>query len=426
MTSPIAPTRAACEAYDRADPLAQLREQFELPPGVIYLDGNSLGALPKPTAQRVATAVRNDWGSGLIRSWNTAGWMHLPGRVGDLIARLIGANPGEVIATDSTSVNLYKVLHAAMAIGASGQRRTILTQRDNFPTDLYMAAEVCRTHGGEMRMVREPEVAAAIDSTTAIVMLTHVNYRTGTFHDMAAVTRAAHDAGALVVWDLSHSAGALPVDLTGSDADFAIGCGYKYLNGGPGAPAFAWVHPRLVDRTPQPLTGWIGHARPFEFAAGYAPAAGIQRYMSGTPQVLGLVALEEGVRSVLAAEPLGGLGAIRAKSVALSTLFIDLVDARCRGFDVAVASPRDPARRASQVSLTVPDGAYAIMQALIARGVIGDFRAGPDGDPDLMRFGFTPLYTSAVDVFDAVEVLHAVVASGEWREARFQQRAAVT
>ena len=414
-----------CRALDARDPLLPLRELFTLPAGVIYLDGNSLGPLPKAAPERIARAVREEWGEGLIRSWNTAGWFDLPRKLGDRIATLIGAGPGEVVATDSTSINLFKVLSAAVAIAAADApgRRTIVSERSNFPTDLYIAEGLCRERGLRLQLVEPEEIAGAVDDDTAVLMLTHVNYRTGAMHDMASVTRAAHAAGALVVWDLAHSAGAVEVDLRGADADFAIGCGYKYLNGGPGAPAFVWVHPRHAERFWQPLSGWWGHAAPFEFTPDYRPAPGIARYLCGTQPVLSLVALECGLATLLAAEPLGGMAALRRKSLALTDLFIALVEERCAGHGLSLATPREHARRGSQVCLTRAEGAYAIVQALIARGVIGDFRAGP---PDILRFGLTPLYLGYEDVWNAVEQLRDVLATGAWRRPEFNQRHAVT
>jgi kynureninase len=426
---------------DAADPLAGLRELFSLPEGVIYLDGNSLGALPKATPERVAVAVCDEWGDGLIRSWNDAGWIALPQRVGDRIGALVGARPGETVAADSTSVNLFKVLSAAARIvradDAGGARRVIVSERQNFPTDLYIAEGLCRELGWTLELLEPPAIAGRLAGErgrdVAILMLTQVNYRTGALHDMAAVTALAHAAGALAVWDLAHSAGALPVDLHGADADFAIGCGYKFLNGGPGAPAFVWAHPRHAERFWQPLSGWMGHATPFAFQPGYVPAPGIGRFLCGTPAVLSLTALDCGLDTLEAAAPLGGMAALREKSIALTQLFVELVDERVAEFGFAVASPRDAAARGSQVSLTC-DGAdgYAIVQALIARGVIGDFRAGTAPDrhgpalPDILRFGFTPLYLRFVDVYDAVEHLVQVMATGEYREARFNKRSAVT
>lgn len=413
-----------CRALDTQDPLHGLRDLFTLPAGVIYLDGNSLGPLPKAAPERIARAVREEWGEGLIRAWNTAGWFEMPRRLGDRIGMLIGARPGEVVATDSTSVNLFKVLSAALSMVEAGApaRRVVLSERSNFPTDLYIAQELCRERGFELRLLEAQDIPRALGPHTAVLMLTHVNYRTGAMHDMAAVTRAAHDAGALAVWDLAHSAGAVEVDLHAADADFAVGCGYKYLNGGPGAPAFVWVHPRHADRFRQPLSGWWGHAAPFAFSSEYQPAEGISRYLCGTQPVLSMTALECGLDTLLAAEPLGGMAALRRKSLALTDLFIALVEERC-GHGLGLATPRAHAQRGSQVCLTREEGAYAIVQALIARGVIGDFRAG---SPDILRFGFTPLYLRFEDVWDAVEHLRQVLETAEWRRPEFNRQHAVT
>jgi kynureninase len=427
-------TRQDCLRLDAQDPLAALREQFELPPDVIYLDGNSLGVLPRATAARVQQVVADEWGRDLIKSWNTAGWIDLPQRVGNKIARLVGAGENELVVADSTSVNLFKVLSAAAKIvreessGPGPQRRVIVSERANFPTDLYIAESLCREIGWDLELLEADDIGQRLNEEVALLMLTHVNYRTGRMHDMATLTAQAHAAGVRVVWDLAHSAGAVPVDLRAAQADFAVGCGYKYLNGGPGAPAFVWVNPEHADRFWQPLAGWMGHAAPFEFTPGYRPAAGIARYLCGTPPVLSLAALECGVDTLLAAEPFGGMAALRAKSVALTELYIALVDSRCAELGMSVVSPRDAARRGSQVCLAQAhaDAAYPIVQALIARGVIGDFRAGDASTPDILRFGFTPLFTRFVDVWDAVEQLCQVLQGGEWREARFNQRAAVT
>lgn len=430
-------TRDDCLARDAADPLAPLRGLFALErtdaQAIIYLDGNSLGALPRAAPDRVRQVVEDEWGVGLIRSWNDAGWIALSQQVGDKVARLLGTAPGEVVVADSTSVNLYKVLSAAIAIAAvdSPHRRRIVSERTNFPTDLYIADTLAQAHGLELALVEDHEIPACLDDRPAILLLTHVNYRTGRMHRMAEVTRAAHEVGALMIWDLAHSAGAMPVAVYGDGApeeaaDFAVGCGYKYLNGGPGAPAFAWAHPRHVARMDreawrQPLSGWLGHAVPFEFTPDYRPAPGISRFVCGTPPVLSLAALECGVDTVIAADAHGGLAAVRHKSIALTELFIELVESRCSGHGLALATPRHADDRGSQVAFAHPTDGYAIMQALIARGVIGDFRA-----PDLLRFGFTPLYTRFADVWDAVDRLEHVLASGEWRAPRFSVRAAVT
>ncbi|HRC37225.1 MAG TPA: kynureninase [Rubrivivax sp.] len=423
-------TRDEALALDAADALAPLREQFSLPPGLIYLDGNSLGVLPKATAARVQQVVQQEWGVDLIQSWNTAGWMELPQRVGDKIARLVGAGPGELVVADSTSVNLFKVLSAALSMAQADtpKRKRIVSERSNFPTDLYIAESLARERGHELVLVEADELPAALDEHCAVLMLTHVNYRSGRMHDMAALSRMAADAGALTVWDLAHSAGAVPVDLHTDGADFAIGCGYKYLNGGPGAPAFVWAHPRHAERFWQPLAGWMGHVAPFEFSPGYRPAPGIARYLCGTPAVLSLAALECGVDTVLAAEPLGGMAALRRKSLALTRLFADQVQASCPS--LTLVSPRDDAQRGSQVCLSHPQVAYPVVQALIGRSVIGDFRAGdtshPAGAVDILRFGFTPLYLRFVDAWDAAEQLRQVLESGEWQRPEFNQRQAVT
>ncbi len=423
------PTLDDCRTLDANDPLHVLREQFDLPPGLIYLDGNSLGPLPKATPARVAEAVTREWGRDLIRAWNTAGWFDLPGKIGDKIARLIGAGEHEVVATDSTSVNLYKVLSAALHIATQDapQRRVIVSERSNFPTDLYIAQALCEERGYRLQLVESDEIAAALTTDVAVLMLTHVNYRTGAMHDMAAVTAAAHANGALTVWDLAHSAGAVPVDLNGADADFSIGCGYKYLNGGPGAPAFVWVNPKHADRFRQPLAGWWGHAAPFEFKPDYQPAPGITRYLCGTQPILSMTALDCGLDTVLAAQPWGGMAALREKSLALTDLFIALVEARCAGHGLGLATPRNHAQRGSQVCLTRREGAYAIVQALIARGTIGDFRAGDGGaHPDILRFGLSPLYIGFQDVWNAVEHLRQVLETKEWQRPEFNRKHAVT
>lgn len=415
--------KTACLAQDAADRLRGLRDLFQIDDDEIYLDGNSLGALPRATPARMREMVEQEWGRGLIRSWNDAGWIDMPRRLGDKIARLVGAAPGEVAVADSTSVNLYKVLAAALRISradAPGRTR-ILSERSNFPTDLYIAEALARQYGMTLELAEADEIPGRIDGDLAVLMLTHVNYRTGRMHDMAALTRAAHEAGALAVWDLAHSAGAVPVDLNDAQADFAVGCGYKYLNGGPGAPAFVWAHARHADRFEQPLSGWMGHAAPFRFTTDYQPAPGIARYLCGTPPLLSMAALECGIDTVLAAEPLGGIAALREKSLSLGELFIELVETHCAGHGLTLASPRDPELRGSQVCFARQEGAYAIVQALIEQRVTGDFRA-----PDILRFGFTPLYTRYVDVWTAVERLAQVLDSGIWREARFQRQAAVT
>ena len=407
-------TRAELAALDRADELAAFRDRFVLPDGVIYLDGNSLGPLPAATPVRVAEVLAREWGHSLIRAWIAHGWIDLPLRVGAKIGRLIGAAPDSTVVADSTSVNLFKLLAAALDLRPD--RRVILTETGNFPTDLYIAqglTELLR-RGHVLRAVDDP--LAALDHDVAVLMLTQVNYRSGAMHNMAALTRAAHAVGALTLWDLSHSVGAVPLHLAEDDADLAVGCGYKYLNGGPGAPAFLSVAPRLHAMLRSPLTGWLGHAAPFAFAPDYRPADGIARAIVGTPPILSLAALEVGV-DLMAEAP---VAAVRTKSLRLAELFIALMEPICAGHRFRLLTPREPARRGSQVSFAHPDG-YAIMQALIERGVIGDFRA-----PDVLRFGLAPLYVRHVDVWDAVAILDEVMRSGAWREPRFQAQRAVT
>ena len=423
-------THQDCRALDAQDPLKDLRQLFTLPEGVIYLDGNSLGVLPNTVAARVAKTVTEEWGQGLIRSWNSAGWFDMPQRLGDKIAQLIGAARGEVVATDSTSINLFKVLSTAISIAAQDtpQRKILVSESSNFPTDLYIAEALCKERGLKLVLVDAEHIDAALTLDVAVLMLTHVNYRTGAMHDMQAVTAAAHAKGILCVWDLAHSAGAVPVDLTAAKADFAVGCGYKYLNGGPGAPAFVWVNPKHAVRDVwQPLAGWWGHAAPFAFTPDYQPASGINRYLCGTQPILNMVALDCGLDTMLAALPLGGMAVLRKKSLALTDLFIELVEARCTGHGLGLATPREHAQRGSQVCLTRSDGAYAIVQALIARGVIGDFRAGDGGaHADILRFGFMPLYTTFEDVWHAVEHLRQVLVSGEWQRPEFNKKSMVT
>ncbi|MFL6674504.1 MAG: kynureninase [Massilia sp.] len=398
-------TRADCLALDAADALAPLRAQFDLPDGVIYLDGNSLGARPRAALARAQQVVAREWGQGLIRSWNTAGWFDLPRRLGDRLAPLIGAHAGEVVVTDTTSLNLFKALAAALHIQAQGQgaaRRVIVTERSNFPTDIYIAEGLTKwlERGYSIRLVDTvDELPAAIDADCAVVMLTHVNYRTGYQHDMAATTRLAHENGALVLWDLAHSAGAVALDLHGAQADFAVGCTYKYLNGGPGAPAFIWVPQRHQAQFAHPLTGWWSHAAPFAMAPGFEACEGIGRALCGTQPVVSLAMVECGLEVFEQTS----MESVRAKSLALTDLFIELVESSCAGHPLALATPREHARRGSQASFTHPHG-YAVMQALIARGVIGDYR-----EPRIMRFGFTPLYTSFAEVWDAVAILKDIV-----------------
>jgi kynureninase len=406
--------RRHAEALDAADPLARFRDAFDLPPGLIYLDGNSLGPLPRATAARVDAAVRDEWGQGLIGSWNAAGWIEAPQRAGGKVARLIGAKPDEVVVADSTSVNLFKL--AAGALSLRPGRRTLITESGNFPTDVYVLEGVCAMAGATLKVLAPDEVADAVDGDTAAVILTHVNYKTARRFDMAAVTSAVQARGALMLWDLCHTAGALAVDLNAAGADLAVGCSYKYLNGGPGAPAFLFVAERHQAQIRSPLSGWMGHAAPFAFEDRYRASADIRTMLCGTPPILGLAALEAGLDLQLEADP----KAVEAKGLSLCDLFIRLVEARCAGHGLALAGPRDMARRGLHVAFAHPDG-YALVQALIARGVVGDFR-----DPDIARFGFSPLYLSHGDVWDAVEILREVLETRAFERPEFRARAAVT
>jgi kynureninase len=414
LDEPGALSREELIGRDAVDPLAPFRDAFALPEGVIYLDGNSLGPLPKAVPERIAAVVAQEWGQSLIRAWNQHGWIDLPLRVGEKIGNLIGAAPGCTLVADSTSVNLFKLLSAALTLRPD--RRVILTETGNFPTDLYIAQGLAAllARGHAVRPVDDP--VAALGPDVAVLMLTQVNYRSGAMHDIAAMTRAAHAAGALVVWDLSHSAGAVPLAMAADDVDFAVGCGYKFLNGGPGAPAFLYVAPRWQATLRMPLTGWLGHAEPFAFDPLYRPAEGIGRGVVGTPPVLSLAALEVGVDVMARAS----MEAVRQKSLLLAASFMALVARECAGAGFVALTPADPARRGSQVSFAHPDG-YAIMQALIERGVIGDFRA-----PDVLRFGLAPLYVRYADVWDAVAALREIMQRGTWREERFAVRRAVT
>ncbi|OQS03277.1 hypothetical protein THRCLA_04421 [Thraustotheca clavata] len=419
-------TREECIALDKKDVLASLRDQFDLPPNQIYLDGNSLGVLPKSTRTRLIHVLQEEWGRDLIRSWNTAGWMDMPNRVGDKIARLVGAAPGELIVADSTSVNLYKILSVALklVLADTPERRTIISDKTMFPSDIYMMESLAKEYQLKLLLVDTANIVDALDDTTALVLLTPVSYLTGEMVDMNEITSAVHSVGGLMLWDLAHSAGAHEVDLNGCNADFAVGCGYKYLNGGPGAPSFVWAHPRHVNRVAQPLTGWLGHAAPFAFDRSYTPAPGIQRYIAGSPPILSMVGLECGVDTMLAAEPFGGMKAIRAKSIELTELFINCVKQFCSEV-MEIVSPLDVNKRGSQVCLRFVQAegndTYGIVQALIARGIVGDFRA-----PDILRFGFTPLYTRFVDVFNSVQAIVDVLNTKEYKQQLYQVRAKVT
>jgi len=401
---------------DRQDPLAGYREQFDLPPGHIYLNGNSLGVLPKAAKVRAREVVEQEWGQGLIRSWNTADWINIPRRVGDKIAGLVGAEPGEVAVADSTSVNLFKL--AAAAVKLRPGRGKILSEPGNFPTDLYILQGLEAFLDGKVRLntVHRDEMLAAIDEDTALVVLTHVHYKSGAMFDMAAITARAHEMGALILWDLSHSTGAVPVALNLAGADFAIGCGYKYLNGGPGAPGFLFVARRHQAQLQQPLSGWFGHANAFAMRDEYEPAPGIERTLCGTTPVVGASLLEVGVDIMASAD----MAQVREKSLKMGELFIALVEQRLGDHGFGIASSKDPAVRGSQVSLTHAQG-FAIMQALIGRNIIGDFRA-----PEILRFGFTPLYLRYVDLWDCIDALVEIMATGEWDKPEYRKLTAVT
>jgi kynureninase len=408
----MTPTLDQARALDASDPLRPFRDRFVLPDSVIYLDGNSLGALPKAAIERQRALVEEEWGSELIRSWNTRGWIEAPRRIGAKIAALIGAKPNEVIVADSTSVNLFKLIVAAAALVPD--RRRLLSESGNFHTDLHIAAGAADLAGLRLDIVERDGIEAALGSETGLLLLTHVHFKAGFRFEMAEMTARAKAAGALTLWDLSHSAGAVPLHLNRDGAELAVGCGYKYLNGGPGAPAFLYVAEHLQERLLSPLRGWMGHAEPFAFTDDYRPAPGIDRFLAGTPPMLSLAALESGVESF------GGtdMETLWAKSVALFDLFADLMDEHCPA--LACISPRDPDRRGSHISFRHPN-AFEICQALIADSVIGDFRA-----PDVIRFGLTPLYLGFEDVWEAVRRLRAILDSGRWRDPRFAVRGKVT
>jgi kynureninase len=409
-------TRADLETLDRADPVRPFRDRFSLPEGVIYLDGNSLGAMPKATSQRVREVVEVEWGRDLIRSWNLNGWVDIQQRIGAKIGRLIGASEGETIVADSTSVNVFKALAGALELRPD--RRVILSEPANFPTDLYIAEGLARHlgRGHTLRLAEPDDIEDAITDDVAVVMLTHVNYRTGRMHDMQRITERAHACGAIMLWDLAHSAGAVPVNLAAADVDLAVGCGYKFLNGGPGAPAFICVATRHQRSISPALSGWWGHAAPFEFRQSFRPADGIERFLVGAPAILSLTALEVGVDLMLEAS----IDALRAKSVRQGELFEQLVAQELEPGTLTLASPASPANRGSQVCYSYENG-WPVMRALIARGVIGDFRA-----PDIMRFGFTPLYLGYVELWDAIAALKSILAERAWDRPEFHARTRVT
>jgi kynureninase len=405
------PHHLAALQRDAEDPLAFARGRFSLPEGKVYLDGNSLGALPRGVRERVEQVVQQEWGHGLIGSWNTAGWMDLPARTGAKIARLIGSGADEVVAADSTSVNLFKLLVAAARLRPD--RRVIVTEPSTFPTDGYIAASAARTCGLDLRWCDPLDPLASVADDTAVLALTHVDFRTGRMYDMRQVTAGAHDAGALMLWDLCHSVGAVPVDLRGADVDLAVGCTYKYLNAGPGSPAFCFVAAPIQDQVDQPLTGWWGHAEPFAMERDYVPAPGIDRMRAGSPPILALSALDAALDAFEGVD----MADLRRKSLSLTSMFIDLVRQHT---DLEVVTPLEPEQRGSQVSLRHSE-AYGVVQALIARGIVGDFRT-----PDIARFGFAPLYVRHVDVWDAVDALREVLSDREYADPAYSVRAAVT
>ncbi|MDQ6856502.1 MAG: kynureninase [Candidatus Dormibacteraeota bacterium] len=406
--------RATCLARDRSDPLGPVRERFVIPDGLIYLDGNSLGALPKQTPGRIARVVEEEWGQGLVRSWLDSQWMEAPRRIGAKLATMVGAGDDEVIVAESTSVCLFKILCAALAMRPG--RSIVLSEEANFHSDLYVAAAAARLSGGGVEVVPRAQLRDELDDTVAVLLLTHVDYRTGFMHDMAALSAAAHETGALAVWDLCHSVAAVPLQLNADGADMAVGCGYKYLNGGPGAPAFLYVRAGLHEGLRNPVPGWLGHAEPFAFEPDFRPSSGITSMITGSPHILQLTSLESAVDLWLEVD----MTAVRAKSVQLTETFIDLVETRCQGMGFELASPREAASRGSQVSFSHAQG-YGIARALIERGVVGDFRS-----PDVCRFGFAPLYVRHVDVWDAVEQLHDVMTTGAYRDPRFSEMAEIT
>lgn len=409
-----------CQQWDAEDELANLKSQFDLPQGVIYLDGNSLGAKPIKAMDCAQQVINQQWGTDLINSWNKAGWWDLPVRLGNKIGQLVGARENETVITDTTSMNLFKVL--ATAIGIQQQhptRKTIIAERDSFPTDLYMIEGFMAliNQGYKLQLIDQPEdLPQYLNEQTAVVVLSHVNYRTGYLHDMAAVNQAAHAQGALIIWDLCHSIGAVPIDLNGSNSDFAIGCTYKYLNGGPGSPAMLWVHSRYQTAFNQPLSGWWGHAKPFAMDVSYTPADNVRRYLCGTQPIVSMSLVECGVDIFLQTD----MQALRQKSLRLTDVLIQLLEQECAGYDLTLITPREHLHRGSHISVRHPHG-YAIVQALIARGVIGDYR-----EPEVIRLGVTPLYLSFCDIWQAVQHLKQVLVSQEWAQPQFQTRQQVT
>lgn len=414
-------SREDCVNADRIDPLASFRQRFVLPDGVIYLDGNSLGVLPVEAPARAAQVIAEEWGEGLVRSWNTHHWFELPVRIGEKIAQLIGGTDGACVATDTTSINVFKALGAALQMQREDypERKIIISERENFPSDLYVVEGMIGflEDGYELRLIDEKlTLEEALDDSVAAVLLTQVNYRTGRLWDMNRATEQIHEAGALAVWDLCHSVGAVPVALDAAGADFAVGCTYKYLNGGPGSPAFVWVAERHLARARQPLAGWWGHTKPFDMAVSYEASESARKFLTGTQPIISLATMEAGIDIALSVDE----SALRAKSLELTSLFIRLVEERIPNGSLTLITPRDEASRGSHVSFQHPEG-FSVMQALIARGVIGDYR-----EPEVLRFGITPLYLSYTDIWDAVETLRLVIEAKPWLDPEFQLRGAVT
>ena len=411
-------TREDFTSLDKIDPLAKIRDEFSLPQNLIYFDGNSLGPLPKCTIHTLETMIQKEWGNGLISSWNKENWINMPRELGNKIAPLVGAKLGEVIVVDSTSVNLFKVLTSALLLNKN--RRVIVSEAENFPSDLYILEGVNKMFGEsyERHLIKEGdyEIDKYIDTSTAVVMLSHVNYKTGLISDIKRITSIAHEKGALVIWDLSHSVGVMPLYLHDCGVDFAVGCTYKHLNGGPGAPGFLYVHKSLIEKVSQPLTGWMGHIQPFEFVVNYQPANDICKYICGTPPIIAYKAIESG----LTVFEQVSMNVVREKSIKLSEMFIQLMQQECIKFGFELFSPRNAEQRGSQVSFTHGNG-FSIMQTLISHSVVGDFR-----QPNILRFGFSPLYIRFEDVWHAVICLREIMQTKEWQSEQFNKRGYVT
>ncbi len=411
-------TREDFIKLDTLDPIKKVREEFALPKDVIYFDGNSLGPLPKNTIKSLDSVIQREWGNGLIRSWNDENWINLPRNLGNQIAPLIGAKEGEVIVVDSTSVNLFKVLSSALML--NGNRKIIVSEAVNFPSDLYILEGVNNMFGEsyERCLIDEgdDEIEKYIDSSTAVVVLSHINYKTGRITDLNKITTFAHEKGALVVWDISHSVGVLPMNLHDLGVDFAVGCTYKHLNGGPGAPGFLFVHSSLIEKVSQPLTGWLGHIKPFDFEVEYQPANDINKFICGTPPIIAYKAIESGLEIFKDLSIIE----IREKSIKLSEMFIQLMQQECTEFGFMLFSPKNSEQRGSQISF-LHENAYFIIQALISHGIIGDYR-----EPNVMRFGISPLYMRFEDVWNAITCLREIMQTGEWQSEKFKNKNYVT